>query len=69
MPELPDIVVYVEALSRLLKGHEMKRVVVKSPFLLRTFDPTIEDIESRRLLEFSRIGKRIVWRERFRYPV
>ncbi|HLO39785.1 MAG TPA: DNA-formamidopyrimidine glycosylase family protein, partial [Phycisphaerales bacterium] len=36
------------------------RIRVHSPFLLRTFEPPIESIETRRVIEVSRLGKRIV---------
>lgn len=61
MPELPDILVYVEALDRLLANHVLQKVVVKSPFVVRTFDPDISDLNQRTLQAFSRSGKRIIW--------
>lgn len=61
MPELPDVVVYLESLDRLLGGRELQKVVVKSPFVMRTFDPDISEINGKVLTSFSRIGKRIVW--------
>jgi len=36
VPELPDIVVYIEALERRIVGHVLERVLVAGPFLLRT---------------------------------
>jgi len=35
VPELPDIVVYMEALERRVVGHVLERVLVAGPFLLR----------------------------------
>lgn len=61
MPELPNIVVYLDALSRLLHGKAIQKAIVKSPFLLRTFDPPLESVEGPVLAGFSRIGKRILW--------
>ena len=61
MPELPDVIVYVNALERLLLGKSITKIIIQSPFLLRTFDPPIEAIEGLRLIGFERIGKRIVW--------
>ena len=39
MPELPDIVVYIEALKEHILGQPLKRVTIASPFLLRTAVP------------------------------
>lgn len=61
MPELPDVVLYVESLDRLLTGQSIRKVRVRSPFVLRTFDPPIDEIEGHRVSGFSRRGKRIVW--------
>jgi formamidopyrimidine-DNA glycosylase len=61
MPELPDVVVYIEALERLILGEQLARVRVVSPSLLRTYDPPLSAIEGRAVKGFRRIGKRIVW--------
>ncbi len=61
MPELPDIVVYLEALDRVAKGRILEGVRVASFSLLRTYDPPISAVEGLRITGFSRIGKRIVW--------
>lgn len=60
MPELPDITVYVERLNAMVAGQTLKAVKVNNPFLLRTVDPPLEAVVGRRLVETSRIGKRIV---------
>ncbi|HEX6089492.1 MAG TPA: DNA-formamidopyrimidine glycosylase family protein [Gemmatimonadales bacterium] len=60
MPELPDVVVYVEALERRIVGSLLERVRVASPFVLRTFEPPIESAAGRRVLDVRRMGKRIV---------
>ncbi len=59
MPELPDIVVYIEALESRIAGHTLNRVRIGGPFLLRTADPPIESVEGHRVRELRRIGKRI----------
>ena len=41
MPELPDVVVYVEALERRIVGAVVAGIRLASPFVLRTFDPPI----------------------------
>ncbi|MGI9471373.1 MAG: Fpg/Nei family DNA glycosylase [Rubripirellula sp.] len=61
MPELPDVVLYVESLERLLQGATLRDVRVRSPFVLRTFSPMIESAIGKRVEHFSRRGKRIVW--------
>lgn len=59
MPELPDIVVYVEAIGRRVLGQTLERVRLLSPFLLRTFEPPITEVEGKTVRELRRIGKRI----------
>ncbi len=61
MPELPDIVVYLGALESRVKDRTLKRIRVTSPFLLRTFDPPIEAVEGKKIVELRRLGKRIVF--------
>ncbi len=59
MPELPDIVVYIEALEKRLKGRMLLRLVVSSPFLLRTAVPPISSVEGKKVVAVRRLGKRI----------
>jgi formamidopyrimidine-DNA glycosylase len=59
MPELPDIVVYIEALERRIVGHVLERVLVAGPFLLRTAMPPLDSIDGHAAKEIRRIGKRI----------
>jgi formamidopyrimidine-DNA glycosylase len=59
MPELPDITVYVEALERRIAGETLQRVRIRSPFLLRTFEPPVEAAQGKRVAELRRLGKRI----------
>ena len=60
MPELPDIVVYVEALERRIVGQPLARVRLINPFLLRTAVPPIESVEGRKVRSVRHIGKRII---------
>ena len=60
MPELPDIVVYVERLGALVGGRTLERVRLASPFLLRTVAPPLADAEGRTVRGVRRMGKRIV---------
>ena len=59
MPELPDLTVYLEALQRRIVGERLERVLIISPFLLRTAVPPIETAEQRRVIAMRRIGKRL----------
>jgi formamidopyrimidine-DNA glycosylase len=59
VPELPDLTVYLEALTQRLQGRELQRVVLKNPFLLRTAQPPLEDCVGRTVCELRRLGKRI----------
>ncbi|MDT4969710.1 MAG: formamidopyrimidine-DNA glycosylase [Acidobacteriota bacterium] len=59
MPELPDIVVYIEALEKRIQGQTLERVSVASPFLLRTAVPPISSVEGRKVVDLRRLGKRI----------
>ncbi|NOT33234.1 MAG: formamidopyrimidine-DNA glycosylase [Candidatus Eisenbacteria bacterium] len=60
MPELPDVVVYVEHLQRRLIGARLERVRVRSLNLLRTADPPLEACDGRAVTGVTRLGKRIV---------
>ncbi len=61
MPELPDVTVYVERLTELLRGEVIEKARLKSVFLLRSFEPPLAAIEGKHVLGFSRLGKRIVF--------
>jgi formamidopyrimidine-DNA glycosylase len=59
VPELPDVVVYIEALEKRILGQTLERVRVASPFLLRTADPPLSSVEGKAVVELRRMGKRI----------
>ncbi len=59
MPELPDIVVYIEALDQRITGRTLERIRLTSPFLLRTVNPPLSMAEGKRVCELRRTGKRI----------
>jgi formamidopyrimidine-DNA glycosylase len=61
MPELPDIVVYLDALAPRILGLRLERARVRSPFLLRTADPPLAAVEGKTVTGLRRFGKRIVW--------
>jgi formamidopyrimidine-DNA glycosylase len=59
MPELPDIVVYIERLEERILGQPVEAVRVASPFVMRTADPPVRAIEGRTVTGLQRLGKRI----------
>ncbi|HEY6349521.1 MAG TPA: DNA-formamidopyrimidine glycosylase family protein [Candidatus Angelobacter sp.] len=59
MPELPDIVVYLEALEQRVLGHVLQRTAIGGPFLLRTTHPPMESIHGHTVTALRRLGKRI----------
>lgn len=61
MPELPDIVVYIEALEQRVLGHTLERAEVRGPSLLRTAAPPLEAIHGHTVSELRRVGKRIAF--------
>jgi formamidopyrimidine-DNA glycosylase len=61
VPELPDIVLYLESLAPRIVGQPLERVRLASAFLLRTVNPPLSAAEGRQVVGLSRIGKRVVW--------
>lgn len=61
MPELPDIVVYIEALERRVLGERLEGLRIASPSVLRTFDPPYDAAVGSRVSALRRVGKRIVF--------
>src|SRR6516162_625542 len=60
MPELPDVVVYLERLEPRIGAQVLEGVRLSSPFLLRSVAPPISEVKGRRVRELRRLGKRIV---------
>jgi formamidopyrimidine-DNA glycosylase len=60
MPELPDVTVYIEALGERVLDQIIQRIRIGSPFVVRTFDPPIKEVERKKILALRRMGKRIV---------
>jgi formamidopyrimidine-DNA glycosylase len=60
VPELPDIVVYLECLARRIEGATLRGVKLASPFLLRTVEPALGEASGRCVVALRRLGKRIV---------
>ena len=61
MPELPDVVVYIERLAPRVVGQPLRRIRLASPFLLRSVDPPVTALEGKTVLGLKRLGKRIVF--------
>ena len=59
MPELPDIVLYLEALERRILGQPLAGVRLASPFLLRTAEPPIGVLAGKHVRRLRRLGKRV----------
>ena len=60
MPELPDITVYLDALSSRVLGRTLERVDIVSPFVLRSVEPPLAESHGKRVVGLRRLGKRIV---------
>jgi len=60
MPELPDVVVYVEALERLVAGQRLRDVRLGTPFVLRSVEPPLSAARDREVVAVRRLGKRVV---------
>ncbi|WP_010586145.1 Fpg/Nei family DNA glycosylase [Schlesneria paludicola] len=60
MPELPDIMIYLDALQPRVHDQRLEQVRIANPFLLRTVDPPIESLIGKRATHLKRLGKRIV---------
>jgi formamidopyrimidine-DNA glycosylase len=59
MPELPDVVVYIEALGSRIVGHTLQGIRIAHPFLLRTVHPPVEAAVGKKVTKLRRLGKRI----------
>lgn len=59
MPELPDVTVYIEALTTRVKEQPIEHLRLGSPFVLRTVTPPVAAIEGYIVTQLRRVGKRI----------
>ncbi|MCC6242555.1 MAG: formamidopyrimidine-DNA glycosylase [Gemmatimonadaceae bacterium] len=60
MPELPDITVYQDALTRRVVGHTLLQLHVANPFVLRSVEPPLASFVGRPVTGIERLGKRLV---------
>jgi formamidopyrimidine-DNA glycosylase len=61
LPELPDIQLYLHALRPRIVGRRLEKIRVASPFLVRSFDPPIDQVYGNTVVALRRLGKRLVW--------
>jgi formamidopyrimidine-DNA glycosylase len=61
MPELPDVLLYIEALKPRIVGQPLEHIRLASPFLVRSVSPPISAIVGKTVRSLSRLGKQIVW--------
>jgi formamidopyrimidine-DNA glycosylase len=59
VPELPDIIVYIEHLRARLISQALQGVRLGSPFVLRSVDPPIDAAVGKRVVTVRRLGKRV----------
>ena len=60
MPELPDVELYLHALRSRVLDKTLEGVRIASPFLLRTVEPSVDEVVGKRVRDLRRLGKRIV---------
>ena len=60
MPELPDILVYLEHLATRILGKPIVAVEIANPFVLRSVTPPIGSVVGRKVVDLRRMGKRVV---------
>jgi len=61
MPELPEVELYLHALRSRIIDRTLGGVRLRSPSLLRTYDPPLSAVVGKRVTGLNRMGKRIVW--------
>ena len=60
MPELPDVVVYIEALEARILSQTLEGLRIASPFVLRSVDPPPSALVGKKVRSIRRLGKQIV---------
>ena len=61
MPELPDVVVYIEAIEARIRDQKLENIRIASPFVLRSVAPAPRALVGRKVREVRRLGKQIVF--------
>ena len=60
VPELPDVLCYVNALNDIVCGRDIVGVSARSPFVVRTPE-SLDQVVGRTVGPFRRMGKRTIW--------
>ena len=60
VPELPDLVVYLEALEARVVGQPLEQIRLGNPFVLRSVNPPLDHLHGRIVRGVRRVGKRLV---------
>src|SRR5438552_14149418 len=60
MPELPDILLYLESLKPRILNQTLERARIVSPFVVRSVNPPISALANRSVRGLRRLGKQIV---------
>jgi formamidopyrimidine-DNA glycosylase len=61
VPELPDVVVYIEALEARVLNQTLENIRIASPFVLRSVSPAPSALFGKKVLAMRRLGKQIVF--------
>ncbi len=61
MPELPDVLLYQSALERFVAGRRLAKLIVRGPFVLRTFEVELDSVRDKAVEKVSRLGKRLIF--------
>ena len=61
MPEFPEVVAYVDALEKRLVGRVLEKIRIRTPSILRTFEPKVAELEGKQVAGLRRMGKRVVF--------
>jgi len=61
MPELPDVLLYIESLKPRILNQPLEKVRLGSPFVVRSVTPPISAINGKSVRALSRLGKQIIW--------
>ncbi|MGH7507906.1 MAG: Fpg/Nei family DNA glycosylase [Gemmatimonadales bacterium] len=61
MPELPDLALYLHQLTPRILHQPLLKVLIRSPFVLRSVNPPLTVVEGKPVVGLIRLGKRIVF--------
>ncbi len=61
MPELPDVVVYLDAIERDIVGKQIQRIDVRGLAVLKSYDPPLGETHGKVVTGTRRLGKRLVF--------